>query len=112
LALSAYLKEKIVERWGLDSLYSPKDDPKLVSALTSFNPFQVKTDVMDATESNTFVARMLSDYPQHFVVRNSNFAVIGAPSDHYGVRVSTHVWHDANDVDLLVDAMWDLSRKM
>ena len=112
IALASYLKEKIAERWGVDSLYSPKDDPKLLSALTSFNPFKVKTDVMDATKSSTFVARMLSDYPQHFVVRNANFAVIGAPSDHYGVRVSTHVWHDANDVDLLVDAMWDLSRKM
>lgn len=112
LALSAYLKEKIVERWGVDSLYSPKDDPKLVSALTSFNPFPVATDVMNAAKSNAFVARMLSDYPQRFVIRNANFSVIGAPSDHYGVRVSTHLWHDANDIDLLVDAMWDLSRKI
>lgn len=112
LAMSAYLKEKIAERWGVDSLYSPKDDPKLTSALTSFNPFQVKTDIMDSKKSSAFVARMLSDFPQKFVVRNANFSVIGAPSDHYGVRVSTHVWHDANDIDGVVNAMWDLSRKM
>ena len=111
LTLSSYLKEKIVERWGVDSLYSPKDDPKLLSALTCFNPFQNKDDVMNGTKSSTFVARMLSDYPQGFVIRNSNFPVIGAAADHYGVRVSTHLWHDARDIDLLVDAMWDLSRK-
>ncbi|MBL8356954.1 MULTISPECIES: aminotransferase class V-fold PLP-dependent enzyme [Delftia] len=112
LTLSSYLKEKIVERWGVDSLYSPKDDPKLLSALTCFNPFQNKDDVMNGTKSSTFVARMLSDYPQGFVIRNSNFPVIGAAAEHYGVRVSTHLWHDARDIDLLVDAMWDLSRKM
>ena len=114
MALSAYLKEKIAERWSVDALYSPKDDPKLLSALTSFNPFfkKNKDDIMDAAKSSAFVARMLSDYPQHFIIRNANFAVIGAPKDHYGVRVSTHLWHDVNDVDKLVDAMWDLSNKM
>jgi len=114
LTLSSYLKERITERWGVDSLYSPKDDPKLLSALTSFNPFYKKNkgDIMDSAKSNAFVARMLSDYPQHFIIRNANFAVIGAPQEHYGVRVSTHLWHDANDVDKLVDAMWDLANKM
>ena len=96
----------------MDSLYSPKDDPKLLSALTSFNPFQNKADVMNATKSSTFVARMLSDYSKGFVVRNASFAVIGAAADHYGVRVSTHLWSNAADIDGLVDAMWDLTKKM
>ncbi|MPN23338.1 hypothetical protein SDC9_170726 [bioreactor metagenome] len=112
LALAAYLKEKIVERWGVESLYSPKDDPKLLSALTSFNPFQNKDDVMNSQKSTSFVARMASDYPQAFQIRNANFAVIGAAAEHYGIRISTHLWHDATDVDLVVEAMWDLSRKM
>lgn len=112
LTMASYLKEKIADRWGVDSLYSPKDDAKLLSALTSFNPFQNPADVMNATRSNQFVARMLSDYPQGFVVRNASFPVIGAASEHYGVRVSTHLWSNADDIDLLVDAMWDLSKKM
>lgn len=112
LTLSSYLKEKIAERWGVDALYSPKDDPKLLSALTSFNPFPNKADVMNAQKSTAFVARMLSDYPQGFVIRNADFPVIGAPANHYGIRVSTHLWHDARDIDLLVDAMWELSRKI
>jgi isopenicillin-N epimerase len=112
LTLSAYLKEKIVERWGIDSLYSPKDDPKLVCALTSWNPFRNKADVMDATKSGQFVTRLLNEYPQGLIIRNSGFEVIGSTAQHYAMRVSTHVWHDANDIDALVDAMWDLSGKM
>lgn len=112
LTLSAYLKEKIVERWGIDALYSPKDDPKLCCALTSWNPFQNKADVMDSVKSAAFVSRLQAEYPQGLIIRNSGFEVIGAAAQHYAMRVSTHVWHDANDIDALVDAMWDLSRKM
>ncbi|QZO01478.1 hypothetical protein [Chenggangzhangella methanolivorans] len=39
LALSLDLKNKIADRWGAGYLYSPKDDPELLSALTSFSPF-------------------------------------------------------------------------
>ncbi|AVS95156.1 aminotransferase class V-fold PLP-dependent enzyme [Paracidovorax avenae] len=112
LTLSSYLKEKLAERWGIDALYSPKDDPKLLSALTSFNPFPNKADVMNAQKASAFVSRMQSEYAQGFVIRSADFPVIGAPSNHYGIRVSTHLWHDARDIDLLVDAMWDLSRKI
>lgn len=112
VTLASYLKEKITERWGVDRLYSPKDDPKLLSALTSFNPFQNPADTMSSAKSASFVARMQSDYPQGFVLRNVAFAVPGAASDHYGIRISTHLWSNPSDVDQLVDAMWDLSRKM
>ncbi len=112
LTLSAYLKEKIVERWGVDALYSPKDDPKLVCALTSFNVFRNKDDVMNSTKANQFVSRLAAEYPQGLVIRNASVPVIGAASNHYVMRISTHLWHDANDIDALVDAMWDLSGKM
>jgi isopenicillin-N epimerase len=112
LTLSSYLKERVAERWGIDALYSPKDDPKLLSALTSFNPFRNKSDVMDSAKSSQFVARLASDYTQGFSIRNSGIAVSGAASAHYGLRVSTHIWHDANDIDAFVDAVWDLSGKM
>lgn len=89
LTLSAYLKERIAEILGVGSLYSPKDDPKLVSAVTSFNPFTNPADVMNSAKSGQFVARMLSDFNPGFVIRNVNVAVIGAPSDHYVIRIST-----------------------
>jgi isopenicillin-N epimerase len=112
LTLSAYLKERIAEVWGVDRLYSPKDDPKLVSALTSFNPFINAGDILNSAKSNEFVARLLSDYNPGFVIRNVNVPVVGAPSDHYPMRISTHLWTSVDDVERLVMSMDDLRRKM
>jgi selenocysteine lyase/cysteine desulfurase len=44
--------------------------------------------------------------------RTCDLTAIGAPSDHYIIRISTHLWTNASDIDRLIDAMWDLSRKM
>ena len=96
----------------MERLYSPKDDPKLVSAVTSFNPFINPADVMNSAKSGEFVARMLSDYSPGFVIRNVNFPVIGAASDHYAIRISTHLWTSVEDIDRLVGAMADLAGKM
>ncbi|ARU05911.1 aminotransferase [Comamonas serinivorans] len=112
LALSSYLKEKIAERWGVEALYAPKDDPKLLSALTSFNPFKNKDDVMVSAKASEFVSRIRSDYAPGFEIRNASIPVIGAAANHNGLRISTHLWHDADDIDRLVDSMWDLAQKM
>lgn len=112
LTLSSYLKERITERWGVESLYSPKDDPKLLSALTCFNPFINKADVKDAAKSTAFVNRMLNDFAPGFVIRNAAFPVIGDTANHNGIRISTHLWHDAQDIDRLVDSMWTLANSM
>lgn len=112
LTLGSYLKERIAERWGVERLYSPKDDPKLLSAITSFNPFQNPADVLDSAKSGAFVSRLLNEYPRGFVIRNVNVPVIGSARDHYAIRISTHLWYNASDIDRLVNAMWDLSRKM
>jgi selenocysteine lyase/cysteine desulfurase len=110
VGMSQHLKEKVAEKWGVQSLYSPKDDPRLVCALTAFNPFRNPEHVTDKARSDQFVKRMLDEYG--FVIRNVNFPVPGQPKDHYGVRVSTHMWSNYDDVNQLVDAMWELSGKM
>ena len=112
LTLASYLKERIAERWGVDSLYSPKDDPKLLSALTCFNPFRNKDDVKNSQKASTFVSRMQSDFSPGFVIRSAGFAVVGDTANHNGIRISTHLWHDAQDIDRLVDSMWALSNSM
>ena len=58
-------------KWGVDALYSPKDDPRLVCALTAFNPFRNPEHIKDKVKSDAFVERMLDEYG--FVIRNSNF---------------------------------------
>lgn len=112
LSLSAYLKEKIAERWGIESLYSPKDDPRLTSALSSFNPFAEKENITSIAKCIEYVNRLQRDYQPGFVVRQVNVPVIGQAQEHFPIRISTHLWHNPTDIDRLVDAMWDLSKKM
>ncbi|OIJ85693.1 hypothetical protein BIV24_27870 [Streptomyces colonosanans] len=110
LGLSGYLKELIVERWGVNSLYSPKDDPRLVCALTSFAPFRDPRDVHDAEKASALVARLKDEYG--IVIRTSDFPVIGSARSHQAVRVSTHLFHQKEDVERVVDALWRLSGEM
>jgi selenocysteine lyase/cysteine desulfurase len=110
LSMSAALKNKIASEWGPGALYSPKDDPKLVSALTSFNPFRKPADITNQPKSTEFVTRMRTEYG--IVIRNVNVPVIGSAVDHWPLRISTHLWHDFDDVDRVFSAMKDLSNKM
>jgi isopenicillin-N epimerase len=106
--LSKYLKTLIIDRWGVDALYSPDDD-ELACALTSFNPFITKSRITNGATSTALVNTMLTKYG--FVVRNVNVPIgtinpATQPTDHWPIRISTHLWHDAADVEKVVDALW------
>lgn len=110
LGLSAYAKELIAERWGARALYSPKDDPRLTCALTSFAPFADPADVHDAEKTAALVTRLKDEHG--IVIRTSEFPVVGSARPHQAVRVSTHLFHQEQDVERVVDAVWNLSRAM
>lgn len=110
LRLSAYTKDLIAERWGAGSLYSPKDDPRLVCALTSFAPFRDPRDVHDAKKTETLVARVRDEHG--IVIRTSDFPVPGSDRPHQAVRISTHLFHQEEDVERLIDALWHVSGTM
>ncbi|NGO70773.1 aminotransferase class V-fold PLP-dependent enzyme [Streptomyces boncukensis] len=110
LGLSRHLKELVAERWGVKSLYSPKDDPRLVCALTSFAPFRDAGDVHDAKKTERLVSRLKDEYG--IVIRTSDFPVIGSSRNHQTVRVSTHLFHQKKDVERVVEALWRLSGEM
>ncbi len=110
VGLANRLKEGIVGRWGIGSLYCPKDDARLLSAITAFNPFANPTDVMDLNKANTFVTRLHDEH--RITIRTTIVPVIGAPAAHNAIRVSTHLFHNRRDVDRFIDAAWRLSRAM
>jgi isopenicillin-N epimerase len=109
VGLASYLKELIAERWGIAALYCPKDDLRLVSALTAFNPFAAATDVLDAAKATAFVNRLQEEY--RITVRSTIVPMPDGPV-HNPVRVSTHLFHDRGDVDRFVRAAWKLSRAL
>ncbi len=124
--LSNYAKERIIEMWGsADALYSPRS-PGLVSALTSFNPFHgldgsknliARSTATNATVSQSpsanLVARLLAE--RNIVIRNTTTPrIVGAGTlqNVFPIRMSTHLWHDPNDVDKVLAAIRDIAREI
>ncbi|MEX0732938.1 MAG: aminotransferase class V-fold PLP-dependent enzyme [Aquisalimonadaceae bacterium] len=109
LGLSMHLKESVADRWGVGALSSPKDDPELLSALTSFNPFLNPSLITNASASSAFVSRLNE---LGFIVRNTAVPVIGSQDLHRPLRVSTHLWHSRQEVDQFVEACWKVANEM
>ncbi|MGW6928420.1 aminotransferase class V-fold PLP-dependent enzyme [Lentzea sp. NPDC054927] len=110
IGLANRLKAGVAERWGVGALYSAKSDPRLLSAMTAFNPFARPADVQDKAKADAFVARLLTEH--HITIRNTIVPVIGSPLPHYAMRVSTHLFHHRQDVDRFLDSAWRVSRAM
>jgi isopenicillin-N epimerase len=106
--LSAYLKQSLVSRFGPNvTLFSP-DIPEFTSGLTSFNPF---SDLQDGGLISTLVDRLQQE--AGYQVRSTDFHL--EPDDQnytHAVRVSTHIFHNEDMIDGLVDAIFDIYQDM
>jgi selenocysteine lyase/cysteine desulfurase len=99
LALSTYLKEKITENWGKEKLFSPTDE-ELSSGLVSFNPFD---DPFDREKVRIY--RTLRD-EYNIVIRTANFKDKGSDTQKkQALRVSTHIFNNYNEIDILISAI-------
>jgi selenocysteine lyase/cysteine desulfurase len=110
LHLSRYLKDRIVEHWGDDALYSPYRDPRLLTGLTTFNPFAVVADTRDEKKYLEFVRRL--EHEHRIIVKHTQFPVDGSGRLHFGIRMSTRLYHTAQQIDDLVVALRAVSRAM
>ena len=107
LGLSSLCKRRLLQTFGDQGvLYSP-DVPELSSGLTTFNPFDEQSDLATL---NAFRDRLREEYD--FVIRTTDFKVSKTGPDVHALRISTHLFHDRDDVENLVDAMYDLYRDM
>lgn len=101
-ALSTYAKELIMDAFPDAVLYSP-NLPELTSGISSFNPF---ADQSDLTTLNLFRDRLRDEYG--FIVRSTDFEITQGAGEVHALRISTHLFHNTDDVEGLVDAMADL----
>ncbi|HEX2546594.1 MAG TPA: aminotransferase class V-fold PLP-dependent enzyme [Ramlibacter sp.] len=126
LGLSLYTKEKIIEMWGsADALYSPRD-ANLLSALTSFNPFHgldgtknlvarstAVNGSISASPSSNLVTRLQNE--RNIIVRNTTTPQIlagGTLQNIFPIRMSTHLWHDPNDIDRALAAIREIAMQI
>ena len=87
-------------------LYSP-NVPELTSGISSFNPFP---DQSDLDTLNLFRDRLREEYG--YIVRTTDFEITQGSGEVHALRISTHLFHDEDDVMGLVDAMADLFAQM
>jgi isopenicillin-N epimerase len=88
-------------------LYAP-NIRELSSGITSFNPFNDKTDL---NTLNTFRDRLREEYG--YIIRTTDFKVnIDDNLETHALRISTHLFHNEEDVRGLVEAMAELYQTM
>jgi selenocysteine lyase/cysteine desulfurase len=110
LGLSAYLKDRIVEVWGERSLYTPRDDYHLHSAISAFCPFRGIGDEYDESKFKTFVARLEAEH--RMVVRYVAFLEPPSAGPRFAVRIASRILHSREDIDRLILAMARLSAEI
>ncbi len=125
VSLAQYLRARIVDIWGSQSLSVPYTEEAAFEArtgLTSFNPFSPGFDynaeltsdqaAQQSSDSGAAVATLSSDYD--IVIRNTSVphslrsdstqnaaaGTFSAP-----LRISTHLFHSPADVDRVIDAL-------
>ncbi|MGI2257852.1 aminotransferase class V-fold PLP-dependent enzyme [Shewanella sp. GXUN23E] len=108
LELSAMCKAALRYSFDSDATYYSPDVAELSSGLTTFNPFWDKTDGVLLTE---FRDRLREDYG--YIIRTTNFKLHPDDAqDTYALRISTHLFHDEDDVLGLVRAMKRVYRQL
>jgi selenocysteine lyase/cysteine desulfurase len=103
LDLSTYLKDRIVENWGADKLFSPMDRD-LSSGLVSFNPFD---NPYDSSLTKTIYSTLMNNY--NIIVRRVSFKDNASDtSSKQAIRISTHIFNDYDQIDAVVAAIKEI----
>jgi len=125
VSLAQYLRARIAEIWGPQSLsipYVTPAQPVARTGLTSFNPFSPAFDYnaelspeassQQRSASSAAVSTLMSDYS--IVIRNNSVphSLRSDPTQNAApgsfsspLRVSTHLFHSLDDVDRLIEAL-------
>lgn len=114
--LGDYLKDRIAERWGEQSLWVQKNaDPTFATGLTCFNPFAMREDAAEYDAMKTafgqILDKLMTASAKKIYIRTSDWRdassdPLSSGNDRIGLRISTHgVYNSREDVDLLFDSI-------
>ncbi|ANQ28514.1 aminotransferase [Vibrio natriegens] len=103
LGLGSLCKELLAEALPQAKIFSPNVEG-LTSGITTFNPLADETDGEALT---LFRDRLREEYG--YIIRTTDFKLKKDDSHNtYALRISTHLFHDEQDVEGLVQAITDL----
>jgi enediyne biosynthesis protein CalE9 len=108
--LGDYARDKIVERFGEDAVYSPCADPRLRSPLIAFNPFRHPSDAWNVKKAIALTERLAAEHKVW--IRWTEFDVPYSPHQHYAARVCTHIFNDHDQIDRAIDVLARVSEDL
>ena len=106
LGLGRKTKDKVKEIWGEEALYCPCT-PGLETALTAFMPGKA-FDRTSREASRDFVLKLRE---RGLVVRNTHVPMPNG-EEHNPLRISTHLFHDEDDIDHALATIEELAREV
>ena len=95
LALNDYLKQKIVETWGPESLWTPMD-AEMSTGMAAFHPFK-DPDLVYNRSVYSELTKKLRDRNLH--IRYTYFKDAAGASNMRILRYSTHIYVNFNQID-------------
>jgi selenocysteine lyase/cysteine desulfurase len=108
--LSRYLKQRIVEHWGEESLFSPLHDERLHCGMVAFQPFRDSRTALDMSKFHEFEQRMEDEHGVN--LRFTFFPVRGEATERFAIRLAPHLYNNIAEMDHAVDAMIRLTKDM
>jgi enediyne biosynthesis protein CalE9 len=102
MELAEYARERILERFDEQAMFSPGADPSLRSPLIAFNPFRRPEDVWNVKKAMELTDRLASE---HISIRWTEFDVPDSPHQHYAARIATHIFNDHDQIDCALAAL-------
>lgn len=107
VALSRYLKTRVLEEWGPINLLTPLDE-ELSTGITAFVPSANRDDRYVGSRLSAIVTALREQY--RIYIRSVNFFdLAGDTRRTYALRVSTHIFNDERDIDALVAALREVT---
>ena len=136
LALSEYLRESLMARFGPACMLQPTMDRELKSGIVAFNPFEEPARRRDFKLSTAFVEHAFKEHQYHIGMGGLDHRGLTRPPDRDAgaffdgcipnrhpvtnrpeptdipFRVSTGTWLTRRDIDVFVDACEDTARNV
>ncbi|MFD2472422.1 aminotransferase class V-fold PLP-dependent enzyme [Amycolatopsis silviterrae] len=108
--LADYARDRLVEAFGKDALYSPGADERLRSPLIAFHPFRDRESAWNVKKLGAFTGRLEQEH--RIWTRWTEFDVPGSPHQHYAARITTHLFNTRAEIDKAVAVMARLADEL
>ncbi|HTY35353.1 aminotransferase class V-fold PLP-dependent enzyme [Mycobacterium sp.] len=110
MELGDHARERVLERFGENSMYSPCSDKRLRSPLVAFNPFREAADAWNVKKITALTDILAAEH--RIWIRWTEFDVPDSPHQHYAARICTHIFNDYDQIDRAVTTIATVAEKL